>query len=229
MQSDRVNFQSEGWKPEEMIAGLAAVLPKNIWLYVAQIPSLAALGTNYVLQGGTQHNLAAVKSQVDYIKQRFAGKDVRPRITVHPHCGESGAIGAAIEAGRLYSRGHRTEFVGIERVQEITYTSHRSEDTRCYFCKNRCLRTFIDVNVGGDLADQPRPSKIEILPGVKRLIVGNSCERAASSRTSTRCASSSRAWTPTASSTPTSRRSRPRPCSVHRVRRSSPTRRPSGR
>ncbi|MCC6833283.1 MAG: CoA activase [Thermoleophilia bacterium] len=177
MQSDIVDFQRQGWKPEEIMAGLAAVLPKNIWLYVAQLPNLAALGTNFVLQGGTQHNLAAVKSQVDFIEQRFAGKDVSPTITVHPHCGESGAIGAGIEAVRLYENGHRTEFIGIERVQEITYTSHRSEDTRCYFCKNRCLRTFIDVNVGDEYADEPRPSKIEILPGVKRLIVGNSCER----------------------------------------------------
>ncbi len=177
MQSDIVDFQRQGWKPEEIMAGLAAVLPKNIWLYVAQMPNLASLGTNFVLQGGTQHNLAAVKSQVDFIEQRFVGKDVDAKITVHPHCGESGAIGAAIEAGRLYGRGHRTAFIGIDRVQEVTYASHRSEDTRCYFCKNRCLRTFIDVNVGEDLADEPRPSKIEILPGVKRLIVGNSCER----------------------------------------------------
>ncbi len=78
---------------------------------------------------------------------------------------------------RLYENGHRTSFIGIDRVQEITYVSHRSEDTRCYFCKNRCLRTFIDVNVGEEFADEARPSKIEILPGVKRLIVGNSCER----------------------------------------------------
>ena len=177
MQSDIVDFQRQGWKPEEIMAGLAAVLPKNIWLYVAQMPNLASLGTKFVLQGGTQHNLAAVKSQVDFIEQRFAGKDAQPTITVHPHCGESGAIGVAIEAGRLYGRGHRTQFIGIDRVQEVTYSSHRSEDTRCYFCKNRCLRTFIDVNVGEDLADDPRPSKIEILPGVKRLIVGNSCER----------------------------------------------------
>jgi predicted CoA-substrate-specific enzyme activase len=177
MQSDIVDFQRQGWKPEEIMAGLAAVLPKNIWLYVAQLPNLAALGSNFVLQGGTQHNLAAVKSQVDFIEQRFAGKDVEPKITVHPHCGESGAIGAGIEAVRLYENGHRTQFIGIDRVQEVTYVSHRSEDTRCYFCKNRCLRTFIDVNVGEDMADDPRPSKIEILPGVKRLIVGNSCER----------------------------------------------------
>ena len=67
MQSDIVDFQRQGWKPEEIMAGLAAVLPKNIWLYVAQIPNLASLGTNFVLQGGTQKNMAAVKSQVDFI------------------------------------------------------------------------------------------------------------------------------------------------------------------
>ena len=177
MQTDIVDFQRQGWKPEEIMAGLAAVLPKNIWLYVAQMPNLAALGTHFVLQGGTQHNLAAVKSQVDFIEERFARKDAEAKITVHPHCGESGAIGAAIEAVRLYGRGYRTEFIGIDRVQEITYSTHRNEDTRCFFCKNRCLRTFIDVNVGGDGAEELQPGKIPILPGVKRLIVGNSCER----------------------------------------------------
>ncbi|HKF64979.1 MAG TPA: BadF/BadG/BcrA/BcrD ATPase family protein, partial [Vicinamibacterales bacterium] len=33
MQSDIVNFQRQGWAPEEILAGLAAVLPKNIFLY----------------------------------------------------------------------------------------------------------------------------------------------------------------------------------------------------
>ena len=32
-----------------------------------------------VLQGGTQHNLAAVKAQVDFIESRFAGKDTAAR------------------------------------------------------------------------------------------------------------------------------------------------------
>ena len=53
-----------------MLAGLAQVLPKNVWQYVVQIPRLAALGSKFVLQGGTQYNLAAVKAQVDYIKER---------------------------------------------------------------------------------------------------------------------------------------------------------------
>jgi predicted CoA-substrate-specific enzyme activase len=180
MQSDIVDFQRQGWKAEEILAGLAAVLPKNIWLYVSQIPNLASLGKTFVLQGGTQHNLAAVKAQVDFIESRFKGKDVRPDVIVHEHCGESGAIGAAIEAHRLWTRGRVTSFIGLDAIQEISYESHRDERTRCYFCKNKCLRTFVDVKVS--LADDvenagSRTSKIPILPGVKRLIVGNSCER----------------------------------------------------
>src|SRR6201994_4760690 len=70
LDSDRVNFQREGYSREELLAGLAVVLPKNIWQYVVQIPRLAALGTRYVLQGGAQYNLAAVKAQFDYIRQR---------------------------------------------------------------------------------------------------------------------------------------------------------------
>lgn len=183
MQSDIVDFQRQGWKPEEIMAGLAAVLPKNIWLYVSQIPNIAALGSNFVLQGGTQHNLAAVKAQVDFIESRFKGKEVQPRITVHEHCGESGAIGAGIEAIRLWGNGRRTTFIGLDNVEQISYDTHRNENTRCFFCKNKCLRTFIDVKVSGAPSDTleeqepPRKSKIPILPGVKRLIVGNSCER----------------------------------------------------
>ena len=77
MQSDIVDFQRQGWKPEEIMAGLANVLPKNIWLYVSQIPNLASLGNTFILQGGTQHNLAAVKSQVDFIESRFKDKGAK--------------------------------------------------------------------------------------------------------------------------------------------------------
>ena len=178
MQSDIVDFQRQGWKPEEIMAGLAAVLPKNIWLYVSQIPNIAGLGTNFVLQGGTQHNLAAVKAQVDFIESRFKGKEVQPRVIVHEHCGESGAIGAAIECVRLYENGHQSSFIGMESVETISYVTHRNENTRCYFCKNKCLRTFIDVKTGiVDAAELTKKSKIPLEPGTMRLIVGNSCEK----------------------------------------------------
>jgi predicted CoA-substrate-specific enzyme activase len=176
MQSDIVDFQRQGWKPQEIMAGLANVLPKNIWLYVSQIPNLASLGNTFVLQGGTQHNLAAVKAQVDFIESRFKDKGLKPSVIVHEHCGESGAIGAAIEARRLYNRGHRTSFIGFDAVARISYVTHRSEDTRCYFCKNKCMRTFIDVQIAG--ADEShKKSKVPIAKGVRRLIVGNSCEK----------------------------------------------------
>ncbi|MBB5315944.1 acyl-CoA dehydratase activase-related protein [Tunturibacter empetritectus] len=149
MQSDIVNFQRQGWRSEEILAGLADVLPKNVFLYVASIPNLAALGTRFVLQGGTQNNLAVVKAEVDFIKSSFRANGKEPEIIVHEHCGESGAIGAAQEALRLWRNGRETTVIGLEAVANIRYHTTRNEDTRCYFCKNNCLRTFIDVDVTG--------------------------------------------------------------------------------
>jgi activator of 2-hydroxyglutaryl-CoA dehydratase/predicted nucleotide-binding protein (sugar kinase/HSP70/actin superfamily) len=156
MQSDIVDFQRQGWSPNEIMAGLASVLPKNIWLYVSQIPNLAKLGSTFILQGGTQHNLAAVKSQVDFIQSRLSLAGVEGKVIVHKHCGESGAIGCAFEAHRRYHElGFRTTFIGLEAVKSISYRTTRDEDTRCYFCKNKCLRTFIDVKSGVKNEDQP--------------------------------------------------------------------------
>ena len=178
MQSDIVDFQRQGWKPEEIMAGLANVLPKNIWLYVSQIPNLAAIGRKFVLQGGTQNNLAAVKSQVDFIESRFKGKDIQPEVVVHKHTGEAGAIGAAMEACRLWENGKQTSFIGLEAVASITYNTTRSESTRCYFCKNKCLRTFIDVQTATKPAGWKPPAKTKVpLPeGATRLII-STCEK----------------------------------------------------
>ena len=179
MQSDIVNFQRQGWRGEEILAGLAAVLPKNIFLYVAGIPNLAKLGSRFILQGGTQKNLAAVKSEVDFIRSHFHGVDHDPEVIVHEHCGESGAIGAGVEAVRLYKNGHRTSFIGQDAVQSINYRTTRSEDTRCYFCKNNCLRTFIDVSVGEIDKSSPLPvfkSKVPLQQGERRLII-STCEK----------------------------------------------------
>lgn len=178
MQSDIVNFQRQGWRSEEILAGLAAVLPKNIFLYVAGIPNLAKLGSRFILQGGTQKNLAAVKSEVDFIRSHFHDGHQQPDVIVHEHCGESGAIGAAVEALRLYKNGRSTSFIGLDAVQHISYRTTRNEDTRCYFCKNNCLRTFIDVQVG-EVQDSPLPvfkSKVPLQSGEQRLII-STCEK----------------------------------------------------
>lgn len=180
LQSDIVDFQRQGWRPEEIMAGLAAVLPKNVWLYVAQMPNLPSLGRTFVLQGGTQHNMAAVKAQVDFIESRFRGRRDRPVIRVHEHCGEAGAIGAALEAHRLWTEGRRTSFIGMPAVRQLRYQTHRSEDTRCGFCKNHCLRTFVDISVGPVAEPSvavPRAEVTAVPEGTRRIVVGNSCER----------------------------------------------------
>jgi len=139
LESDIVNFQQQGWHREEILAAMARVLPKNIWLYVVQEPNLKKLGKTFVLQGGTQKNLAAVKAQHDYIKARVPDAT----ILVHPHTGESGAIGAAME-----SMGESSSFIGFEALASLTFSSTRNESTRCLFCKNKCMRTFIDLASG---------------------------------------------------------------------------------
>jgi predicted nucleotide-binding protein (sugar kinase/HSP70/actin superfamily)/activator of 2-hydroxyglutaryl-CoA dehydratase len=178
MQSDIVNFQRQGWRAEEILAGLAAVLPKNIFLYVASVPNLAALGTRFVLQGGTQNNIAVVKAEVDFIRNSFRAAGREPEVIVHQHCGESGAIGAAVEARRLWVNGKKTTFIGLEGVRTISYRSTRNEDTRCYFCKNNCLRTFIDVKTVGsaDFVPVNQISKVPLQAGEQRLIIAT-CEK----------------------------------------------------
>jgi predicted CoA-substrate-specific enzyme activase len=141
LDTDRVNFQKEGFSKEEMLAGLAQVLPKNVWQYVVQIPRLASLGRKFVLQGGTQYNLAAVKAQVDYIKERVPDGEV----FVHPHTGEAGAIGAAMETLRVVRRKGTSTFIGMDQAIALEYTSKNDEETVCHFCPNECKRTFIDT------------------------------------------------------------------------------------
>jgi predicted CoA-substrate-specific enzyme activase len=159
LDSDRVNFQKEGFQKEELLAGLAQVLPKNVWQYVVQIPRLAALGRRFVLQGGTQYNLAAVKAQVDYIKQRVPDAEV----LVHPHTGEAGALGAAFETLRRYKKNGVTRFIGLEGALNLKYETRNDDTTQCHFCPNDCRRTFVD-------AARPDGS-------IARTITGFSCEK----------------------------------------------------
>ncbi len=97
-----------------------------------------------MLQGGTQKNLAAVKAQVDYIREKAPGAEV----IVHRYADIGGAIGAAFE---VHSRKPATStFVGIDAAAGIDFTAKNDATTRCGFCANRCPRTFIDISSAGD-------------------------------------------------------------------------------
>lgn len=143
LEADIVNFQQQGFTREEIMAGLAEVLPKNIWLYVVQESNLGKFGKNFVLQGGTHNNIAVVKAQYDFIKARVPDA----HIIVHKYTGESGAIGAAMEA--ISVLGNRaSSFTGIDAVRQLSYSVKQDQTTRCNFCKNKCMRIFIDIKVG---------------------------------------------------------------------------------
>ncbi|MCD6212518.1 MAG: CoA activase, partial [Sulfurovum sp.] len=141
LDTDRVNFQKEGYTKEELFAGISKVLPKNVWQYVVQAPNLAAFGNHFVLQGGTQYNQAALKAQVDYIKDKVPNA----RVDVHPHPGEAGAYGAALEARDVVKQKGLATFVGMKEALQMTYSSKTDESTRCHFCSINCSRTFIDT------------------------------------------------------------------------------------
>jgi activator of 2-hydroxyglutaryl-CoA dehydratase/predicted nucleotide-binding protein (sugar kinase/HSP70/actin superfamily) len=180
LQSDIVNFQRQGWRAGEILAGLATVLPRNVFLHVAKASNLTALGSRFVLQGGTQNNLAAVKAEVDFLRAGFRATGIEPEIVVHPHCGEAGAIGAGLEALRLWSQGRATTFIGMDAVSRIRYTTTCNEETRCRFCKNACLRTFLDVQIVDATGREADPSAAEsaLKAGSRRIILAG-CEKGA--------------------------------------------------
>src|SRR6202021_3914561 len=60
------------------------------------------------------------------------------------------------------------------------YRTTRNESTRCNFCKNNCLRTFIDIRTApkDDLAFVPiqKVTKVPLMHGEQRLIIAT-CEK----------------------------------------------------
>ncbi len=82
---------------------------------------------------------------------------------VHPHCGEAGAIGAALEARRQVVQRGQSRFIGLESAIHLEYTTRTDASTRCTFCDNHCTRTFIDTRT-------PQGT-------TSRYIAGFSCEK----------------------------------------------------
>ena len=171
LQSDIVNQQRKGWSSDEIMAGLAAVLPLNVWVYAGQLQNLAAAGRKFILQGGTHRNLAVVKAQVDFIRAKVHDAE----IVVHPYSGEAGAIGAALCAGDRMKPGTSTRFRGYEVIESLDYTSTTNEHTTCNWCPVSCKRTFIDVRLPDG---RGRPwSKVPLSVGWERVISGSSCPK----------------------------------------------------
>jgi activator of 2-hydroxyglutaryl-CoA dehydratase len=171
LQSDIVNQQRKGWQAEEILAGLCAILPLNVWIYAGGMNNLQQVGRKYILQGGTHRNLAVVKTQVDFILNKVPDAEV----VVHPYSGEAGAIGAGLVALDWWRNGGRTMFRGFDAIEKLTYKTATSTDTVCHWCPVNCQRSFIDVEL---LEGKGRPwSKVPLATGWERVIVNNSCPK----------------------------------------------------
>ena len=49
LQSDIVNQQRKGWQADEILAGLCAILPLNVWIYAGGLNNLKQVGRKYIL------------------------------------------------------------------------------------------------------------------------------------------------------------------------------------
>jgi predicted CoA-substrate-specific enzyme activase len=171
LQSDIVNQQRKGWQAEEILAGLCAILPLNVWIYAGGMNNLQQVGRKYILQGGTHRNLAVVKTQVDFI----LGKVPDAEVVVHPYSGEAGAIGAALVALDWWKNGGKTMFRGFDSIEKLTYKTATAKETVCNWCPVNCQRSFIDVALPDG---KGRPwSKVPLEAGWERVIVNNSCPK----------------------------------------------------
>jgi len=171
LQSDIVNQQRKGWQADEILAGLCAILPLNVWIYAGGLNNLKQVGKKYILQGGTHKNLAVVKTQVDFILSKIPEAEV----VVHPYSGEAGAIGAALVAQEWWERGGQTGFRGFDAIENLAYKTVTSVDTVCHWCPVNCQRSFIDVELLGGKGREW--SKVPLDTGWERVIVNNSCPK----------------------------------------------------
>jgi len=171
LQSDIVNQQRKGWQADEILAGLCAILPLNVWIYAGGLNNLKQVGRKYILQGGTHKNLAVVKTQVDFILSKIPEAEV----VVHPYSGEAGAIGAALVALEWWEKGGQTNFRGFDAIERLTYKTVTSVETVCHWCPVNCQRSFIDVELDGGKGREW--SKVPLGTGWERVIVNNSCPK----------------------------------------------------
>ena len=153
LEADIVSFQQQGWSPAEILAGLAATLPKNVWEYVVQEPSLGRRGKHFLLQGGAHLNRAVVAAQIDYIRKRVPDAQIR----VHPFAGEAGALGAAFFG--LHQLPSHSSFSGFDVLEKIQCNIRQDETMRCTHCVKRCQRIEMTV-----LADQAIQSRFILAP-----------------------------------------------------------------
>lgn len=148
LDANRVSFQRQGFSPPEMLAGLARALPRVVFTQVVRGRPLDTPGRVIVLQGGVQHNAAAVQSLTEYVH------DVCPdaRVIVHPLPDLAGALGAALYArDRFVARAPAEPSTPARRTLPTVAPTLRAI-ADCSLCENHCPRAELVPEAGSGLA-----------------------------------------------------------------------------
>ncbi|MDO4169533.1 MAG: acyl-CoA dehydratase activase-related protein [Lachnospiraceae bacterium] len=135
MNSNVKQAQKEGASVGDIAAGLAYSVIKNALFKVIKLTDVSSLGKNIVVQGGTFHNDAVLRS-FELISGQQA---IRPNIS-----GLMGAFGAALIARERYE-GQKTTMLSLNEILDLSY---RTKMAHCKGCQNRC-RLTVNMFSGG--------------------------------------------------------------------------------
>ena len=133
MNSSVKQAQKDGASVGDISAGLSASVVKNALYKVIRATSADELGETVVVQGGTFHSDAVLRS----FERELGRPVIRPAIA-----GLMGALGAA-----LYARKRRAPVSSILTPEELAAFTHTSNAAVCKGCTNRCnitVNTFSD-------------------------------------------------------------------------------------
>ena len=127
MNSSVKQAQKDGASVEDISAGLSISIVKNAVYKVIRAANADDLGQHIVVQGGTFHNDAVLRS----FEQELGRNVTRPTIS-----GIMGAFGAALAARNLGLE--QSTLLSVEALQSF---SHTAKPVTCNLCTNHCSLT----------------------------------------------------------------------------------------
>ncbi len=150
MNSSVKQAQKEGATLGDISAGLSLSVVKNTLYKVIRVASVEDLGKNIVVQGGTFHNDAVLRS----FEKEIDAHVTRPSVS-----GLMGAYGAALYAKELGLKKSK-----LKTAEELEEFVHTSKTTNCRLCTNNCNLTvnFFDNDrkfISGNRCERPVSGK----------------------------------------------------------------------
>ena len=167
---DIVDFQRQGWKPRRSWPGSRRCCRRTSGCTSRRSRTSPRSARRFVLQGGTQYNLAAVKAQVDFIESRFAGTERQPEVDRARALRRGGRDRRGARGGPARATtGARRTFIGLDAVPAHHVQDARATRTRAATSArtSACARSSTSMSTGAE----GRPPQAR-----RRAIEGRRCE-----------------------------------------------------